>query len=94
MYSLVDEYARVDVNEKPRGQPIGAQVIFELHEHDDDPLGRVQVAIVRRRRLLSGRHRRRRTLEPPPVDFVAPRVHRIRRRGTTAPAVHRNGRRC
>lgn len=53
-YSLVGEYAGIDVDEKPRGQPIRSQIVLELYERDDDPLASVQVTVVVVRLLQHG----------------------------------------
>lgn len=46
VHSLVEKHAGVYVDEKPRGQPVRAQVVLELHEQDDEPLERAQVTVV------------------------------------------------
>lgn len=54
MHSLVDEYAGVDVDEKPRGQPARAQIVLELYEHDDDPLAHAQIVEQHRPLVVNG----------------------------------------
>lgn len=76
---FIDKYAGVDVDEKPWDQPIRAQVVFELYEHDDNSLTSVQVIGVGRRLMY-----RRRRAPGPPLDIVL-RIHR----GTAIHSVRR-----
>lgn len=71
-YLLVDEYAGIDVNEKPRCQPVRAQIILELYEHDDDPFARVQIVRRRRRPAVPRRHD---GAPGPPLDVARRGVH-------------------
>jgi len=89
---FVNEYAGVDVDKEPRGQPIRAQVVLELHEHDDDALAGVQVVAVVRDRWVAAVHRGHRT--PGPRFSIAIRVHRgtaVRRHGHRSTPVLSHG---